>query len=441
MTTSDTLAAAPGKRLKSLTLEVPSFEVGPGGVPIFYGTEESPVTIRGRVVFHTQHECKGSRVLVRFSAIEDLEWRVSSGNIDRVYRNNHEYKVLDFKLKLPQLPVTEHVDPVSGKTIITGVKDRVPPGTYSLDFTIPIDPLFPSSNRTSCGKMVYQLRATLIRPFPSVNVVYKQPLWVLNSRLPPPSIPLEPMIEPLTWRVYGGLDGDIKYRCFLPSYPICLGYPFPLWVRLESVDPQHTNIDPTSFQSLSTSTSASNFEQQAAHNQKKRTTRSGLAAVRPFKVSKGTMELREKTWYVSSGGYYHSTIRKTLKMDVIKEQDHYPHGPSDGDNIIENKDKGENEDTDGVIQIRNNDDGQKGKNSRCWSKMVMVQVPNVWGINPDSRTAIITTQHVLIIKLDVRYGFFNKRTVTFDVPLVLRVPRPPPCPSNRHDIVPSVLGF
>lgn len=76
MTTSDTPAAVPAvKRLKTLSLEVPSFEVGPEGVPIFYGTDESPVNIRGRVVFHTQHECKGSHVLVFFSAFENVEWR------------------------------------------------------------------------------------------------------------------------------------------------------------------------------------------------------------------------------------------------------------------------------------------------------------------------------------------------------------------------------
>jgi len=75
MASSDAPAATPAKRFKNLTLEVPSFEVGPEGVPIFYGTQESPVIIRGRVDFHTQHECKGNCILVLFSAVETVEWR------------------------------------------------------------------------------------------------------------------------------------------------------------------------------------------------------------------------------------------------------------------------------------------------------------------------------------------------------------------------------
>lgn len=338
--------------------------------------------------------------------------------MDRIYKNRQEFKVQEFKLKLPHLPVTEQVDPTSGKTISVGVKNRVVPGSYSLDFTIPIDPHFPSSCAGHCGNMVYKLQANLIRDFPSTDVVCKQRLWVLNSHLPPPTIPSEPSIGPLAWRVYSGVfEGNVKYKCYLPSYPICLGYPFPLWLRLESIVSQEADRT-TSVDTSGTQTPTSASDQQTLKSRKRQPIKIGSTVGRPLKVPKGIAVIQERRWYLSTGGYQHFTRRKIHKVDLIKEQDQYPYHSRNGGDNVQNNDKGEGDDEDGVIQMRSSKAqwqlyNNNNYNTR-WSKMIIIQVPNVWAINPDSRTALITTQHVLTVKLDIRYGFLNTRTLTFD---------------------------
>ncbi|KAG0056607.1 hypothetical protein BGZ83_004389 [Gryganskiella cystojenkinii] len=371
---------------------------------------------------------------------------ISAGNMDRVYKNQQVFQDFNFRMKLPHVPVIEEVDPVSGRTVLKGLQDRVVPGAYSQEFTIPIDHGLPSSSIGLYNKMRYRIIATLVRASPSSNVQVKQRLWVLNSKIPAPELNPddEDELRQRGWSTYSGVfDRDIRYQCSYPWYSTRLGYKVPIWFRLESIDRKvEKNRDTVAAAAAATAATVttvsvigSTAESQLQHQQALGTRDPSpqqfpqrmQSEGRKFKVSGATAQLDEKRVVRSANGYQHSMGRKIFRLDILKEHDHCPiHAKSASEESSSNDEP--------------KSSANKTSSSTRWQRLILVDLPNIWTMNPDSRTRLITTWHILKVKIDIKFGFLHSLQLEYKIPLIVQVPRPPSCPSNKRKLLPSVVG-
>lgn len=103
---------------------------------------------------------------------------------------------------------------------------------YSYSFDFPIDAsTMPPSYFTRFDSMVYSVRVTLVRSFPSTNLFRHQAICVVNSILPRPQMPFANTPMAMT-RFEGTLDKIVPYVCVIPSNILYLGQQTPVSIKV-----------------------------------------------------------------------------------------------------------------------------------------------------------------------------------------------------------------
>ncbi|KAF9354403.1 hypothetical protein BGX26_007774 [Mortierella sp. AD094] len=200
---------------KELKLSIPTPGKGPGGVPLVVGAFDAPGMIKGAVSFECNYDCKGSDIIIRYTALAEVRWTTRSNNKTTHYRGRHLYdeKILQMALPHPQ-------------------EGKVSAGKYLCPFNFPVDAMnIPSSFVGTYAWMTYKVQATLVRKFPSVNLVREQIVWVLSSALPRPERPLVDTPTQMT-RYNGVLMKIVPYICVIPSNVIYLGQQVPITIKI-----------------------------------------------------------------------------------------------------------------------------------------------------------------------------------------------------------------
>ncbi|KAG0000081.1 hypothetical protein BGZ80_010822 [Entomortierella chlamydospora] len=200
---------------KELKLSIPTPGKGPGDVPLVIGAHDTPGAIKGAVSFECNYDCKGSNIIIKYTALAEVRWSTKSGNKTIHYRGRHLY---DKKIVQMTLQHTQ--------------EGKVSAGKYLCPFYFSIDAMYmPSSFVGTYAWMTYKVRATLVRKFPSVNLVREQVVWVLNSALPRPERPLIDTPTQMT-RYKGVLMKTVPYICIIPSNVIYLGQQVPITIKI-----------------------------------------------------------------------------------------------------------------------------------------------------------------------------------------------------------------
>lgn len=116
-------------------------------------------------------------------------------------------------------------------------------GKYAHAFEFPIDPtVMPCSLTGKHESITYTVVVTLVRSFPSTNIVREQTVWVLNSRLPRPQPPLPD--APMSMAQFNGrFANKVPYVCAIPSNILCLGQQVPITLKIL---PQQVPVQVTS---------------------------------------------------------------------------------------------------------------------------------------------------------------------------------------------------
>ncbi|KAI1308936.1 hypothetical protein EDD11_004145 [Mortierella claussenii] len=89
----------------------------------------------------------------------------------------------------------------------------------------------PSSYYSFFDSMVYSVRVTLVRNFPSTNVSRYQAICVVNSILPRPRMPFANTPVAMT-RFEGTLNKIVPYVCVIPSDILYLGQQTPVSIKV-----------------------------------------------------------------------------------------------------------------------------------------------------------------------------------------------------------------
>ncbi|KAF9207719.1 hypothetical protein BGZ49_010683 [Haplosporangium sp. Z 27] len=206
------------EKSKSLKISIPTAGRGPGGIPLVISTLDTVAAIQGTVSFESNYDCKGKEIIIKYTALAETQWSTTynngSSNRIRYYRGHHLYDEKTIKMGLPC--------PQDGK---------VAAGSYLCPFEFPINPSsMISSFVNPHGWMKYKVKATLIRGFPSTNIVEEQIVWVLISEIPRPERPLADM--PIQMIRYNGVLKNIPYVCLIPSNLIYLGQQVPITIKM-----------------------------------------------------------------------------------------------------------------------------------------------------------------------------------------------------------------
>ncbi|KAF9983240.1 hypothetical protein BGZ75_005301 [Mortierella antarctica] len=200
---------------KALVLSIPTLGKGPGGMPLFVGACDAPTKIAGTVKFFSNYNCKGDTIRIRYKAKAKVAWSKRSGNKTTHYRGELLFDEADQEMALPMAK--------------EGV---VLAGRYECPFEFPVDPsVMPCSSRGTYGSVTYTVVATLVRGFPSTNVVREQTVWVLNSCLPRPQRPL-PDAPMSATRFNGTFANNVPYICAIPSKVLYLGQQVPITLKV-----------------------------------------------------------------------------------------------------------------------------------------------------------------------------------------------------------------
>ncbi|KAG0010187.1 hypothetical protein BGZ80_001698 [Entomortierella chlamydospora] len=460
------------KRVKALAVEIPSYEVGPKGTPIIFNCRDEPATIHGRVIFYTSYPCKGGNINVEYSAVAE-----SRGNRDVTFSNQITLDRKTFKLELPHsltpenqqsssdpggpltpsdpssiLPdATETQEPTSAHSGWfqrkgTGVNKKqrslIKPGTYTLAFSIKLDPTFPSSCATVHGSIAYTVRATLHRAFPSLNVVQTQLIWVLNSQLLNPADE-HPVYYPERWQQYYGLfENRIPYRCVLPPNLMHPGQELPVLVEL---DPPLDYI-PTKEEA----------EQMTRESNWQRNHRERAMKRNPFLVSRNTkpsdiqpgdsirvlsleVKLKEYTWHTSKSGHSKFTKRQILQHNVKNKEGKNINASGD---VVVIDEGGRVEDDRDIYKgsVPGNDKENLEKYvapyphaGQSWRKVFVIKLPGIWKMNTNTRTDCIRIQHNLKLIMKVKVGKHLAKEIRIEMPIVISAPRPPGEPVASFD--------
>ncbi|KAF9960968.1 hypothetical protein BGZ72_005271 [Mortierella alpina] len=203
------------EKSKTLALSIPTLGKGPGGVPLFIGTWDAPTKIAGTVHFSSNYNCKGDTIRIRYKAKAKVAWSTRSGNTTTHYRGKLLFDEADQEMKLPS---------VKGGVVLAG--------QYACAFEFPVDPsVMPCSSTGKYGSVIYTVSATLVRSFPSTNIVREQSVWVLNSILPRPQRPLPDAPVAVT-QFKGTFSNNVPYVCAIPSKVLYLGQQVPITLKV-----------------------------------------------------------------------------------------------------------------------------------------------------------------------------------------------------------------
>ncbi|KAI8362864.1 hypothetical protein B0O80DRAFT_420707 [Mortierella sp. GBAus27b] len=203
-----------GIRRKTMTLSIPTIGHGPNGEPLFIGAIGAPARINGSLTFDCGYECKGNYITIEYIAMAEAKW-TSQGHDETLHnRGHHAYERQMVQMVLP------HPKP--------GV---IQAGQYSCPFDFSVDPSTPSSFSGPYAWMTYSVKATLVRSFPSTNMVQEQVIWVLNSILPRPERPLADAPVAMV-RHDGNLNYAVRYLCLIPSSLLYLNQDVPVTIKI-----------------------------------------------------------------------------------------------------------------------------------------------------------------------------------------------------------------
>ncbi|KAF9352458.1 hypothetical protein BGX26_009744 [Mortierella sp. AD094] len=433
------------KRVKVLKVEIPSYEVGPKGIPIIFNCKDEPATIQGRVIFYTNYPCKGGNVDVEYSAVAEtfkLELPHSLAPENQQASSSDPGDPLAPSDPPSILPdATETQAPASVRSSWFQRKDTndnkksrsvIKPGMYALAFTIMLDPTFPSSCTTASGSVTYTVRATLHRDFPSLNVVQTQRIWVLNSQLLNPAHE-PPAYYPERWQKYYGLfEGRIPYKCVLPPNPVHLGQEVPVLIEL---DPPLEYI-PTE-EEAEQMTKESNWQKAHRENAMKRKSILVSRNAKPLDVQPGesirvlslVVKLKEYSWHTAKSGQVNCSKRQILQQSVKNKE---------GKNINANTDvviidEGDRVEDDHNVYEDDDDDKKDLENyvapyphaGQSWRKVFTIKMPGTWKMNTNIRSDCILIQHNFKLILKVKVGRHPAKEMRIEMPIVISAPRPP----------------
>ncbi|KAF9364318.1 hypothetical protein BGX34_001904 [Mortierella sp. NVP85] len=203
------------KKTKTMTLSIPTAGKGPNGEPLFFGAVDAPARIMGTVTFSSNYECKGNDIYIQYTAMAVAKWSRRSGKRTYYYEGRQPYDEKTIQLVLP------HPKP-----------GAVQAGEYSCPFDFPVDAQnMPSSFRGRYAWMSYKVKAVLVRNFPSTNVVREHEVWVLNTLLPRPEMPIPNAPMPMT-RYSGNLKDMVDYICVIPSTMLFLTQQVPITFKV-----------------------------------------------------------------------------------------------------------------------------------------------------------------------------------------------------------------
>ncbi|KAF9585225.1 hypothetical protein BGW38_003316 [Lunasporangiospora selenospora] len=196
------------------------------GEPVFIGSFDKPAIIRGQVQFSSNYECKGNDIRLHYKAQAQVKWTERRNNKRITYHGKHLYAEEDSEIAL------SHSKP-----------GKINPGAYASSFEFIVDPQTPSTIMGTYGWMVYKVKATLVRPFPSLNIVREQKVVVLNSCIPPPQPPLPDV--PMTMCQHRNIfQKTVPFYCAIPSNVIHVGQQVPITLKINPgvhIDPLASN--------------------------------------------------------------------------------------------------------------------------------------------------------------------------------------------------------
>ncbi|KAF9158147.1 hypothetical protein DFQ26_007941 [Actinomortierella ambigua] len=197
---------------RSLEVNIYTDYTGPFGLPAVYSTPEAPATIRGYVEFDCFEDFTAGDLDLHFRVKSEAKWDRHYGEAHVVYHSKEVLQEENFHYDLP------HVKP--------GV---VAAGRSKHEFEVQLQPLLPSSVKGSRGWLSYRFTATLHRPFPRRDIVFKQDIWCFNTiqnAASPDRIP-EQLMSTGVW------ENCLPYSCCLPSEKVALGSLVPMTIRFD----------------------------------------------------------------------------------------------------------------------------------------------------------------------------------------------------------------
>ncbi|KAF9561749.1 hypothetical protein EC968_005606 [Mortierella alpina] len=200
---------------KTLVLSTPTPQKGPDGMPLFIGAWDAPTKIRGTVNFCSNYNCKGDKIRIRYQSKAKVEWS-----------KRHDDQTIHYRGKLVFADAVQEIKlPMAKEGVVLA-------GQYACPFEFAVDPtVMPCSSRGTYGSITYTVVATLVRSFPSTNLVREQTVWVLNSCLPRPQRPLPDGPMSMT-QFKGTFANNVPYVCVIPSRILYLGQQVPITLKV-----------------------------------------------------------------------------------------------------------------------------------------------------------------------------------------------------------------
>ncbi|KAI8599839.1 hypothetical protein EDD21DRAFT_405717 [Dissophora ornata] len=419
------------RKLKSLEIEIPSYELSPNGAPVIYSCVDMPATVHGRVIFEANYECKGHDIVIEYSAMALARWQENRGQSSVACSGVTRFDRKSFLMKLRHDPTLPHIPSTQALTVVENNAEAypsstssVPPGAsrrerivaavknprtnvlperYVGEFAITINPKHPSSCKVYYGHVTYLIRATLHRAFPSRNIVREQKLWVFNTSLPKPTAGI-PIDYPTSWQKYSGFfEGKMPYTCILPPSPIYPGQSVPVLIK---IDPAMAGM-PTP-EETERMTRESVWQVELVEKKKKRAklwsqvTRQPPAMLdlkpeEPIRVMSAIIKLKEYVWYISDTGSTTTTAHRPLYENIKNDNSGLSYG------------------------IPVSDIGSEGDfvkpcpaAGQSWRKVVVVKIPDIWNINPNVRCQSLLIQHNFKVLLTVKVGNHPAKDLRID---------------------------
>ncbi|KAI1311280.1 hypothetical protein EDD11_003526 [Mortierella claussenii] len=208
------------QKSKSFEIVLASVGRGPGGEPLLINSIDNPKNIVGNVVFKSNYDCKGSEIILQFTAIAKAKWSTRHNNKTVNVKGEYVFDQQRFQMDLPSSTTNKKSGTVAAGEHLCPINIAINASTM------------PSSFRDRHSWMTYRLKATLVRSFPSLNLVREQVIWVLNSVLPPPRPPLADF--PVSLTKFQGVvpRTQIHYLCVIPSTTLYLGQQVPVTIKI-----------------------------------------------------------------------------------------------------------------------------------------------------------------------------------------------------------------
>ncbi|KAF9168899.1 hypothetical protein BGX21_011069 [Mortierella sp. AD011] len=91
---------------KELKLSIPTPGKGPGDVPLVVGAHDTPSAIKGAVSFECNYDCKGSNIIIQYTALAKVRWSIRKFPSVNLVREQVVW-VLNSALPRPERPLID----------------------------------------------------------------------------------------------------------------------------------------------------------------------------------------------------------------------------------------------------------------------------------------------------------------------------------------------